>query len=220
MLGLLIAAGSIAGYCWSRTVGMPGMSVEEWFTPYGVTALIVEGVFIVLVLFCPWRAQSAAIALFNSSLRGYVTPFVSLVLVVAVGFSTQQWDEAYQETYGHHVGSLSQVCSTPPTTFAQLEENYGVQISLAATSMMGNIVDVRLKVIDTEKAHALLQNQAALLVNQQALILAPHMHSHNGGRLKAGKIFTIFFPAQKIITSGSQVSLVFGPVRVEPVTVR
>jgi hypothetical protein len=86
--------------------------------------------------------------------------------------------------------------------------------------MMGSIVDVRIKVIDTEKAHALLQNQAALLVNQQVLILAPHMHSHTGGRLKAGKIFTIFFPTEKIITAGSQVSLVFGPVRVEPVTVK
>jgi hypothetical protein len=36
MLGFVIAAGSVAGYTWSRTLGMPGMEVEEWFTPYGV----------------------------------------------------------------------------------------------------------------------------------------------------------------------------------------
>jgi hypothetical protein len=86
--------------------------------------------------------------------------------------------------------------------------------------MVGSIVDVRLKIVDPDKAHALLQNQAALLVGQQSLILAPHMHSHNSTRLKAGKMFILFFPTQGVISPGSQVSLVFGPVRVEPVTVK
>jgi hypothetical protein len=86
--------------------------------------------------------------------------------------------------------------------------------------MMGSIVDVRMKIMDPNKAHALLQNQAALLVDQQALILAPHMHSHGGTRLKAGKVFVVFFPTQQIIQPGSDVSLVFGNLRVEPVRVK
>jgi hypothetical protein len=112
------------------------------------------------------------------------------------------------------------VCSTPSTTLAELEEEYGVQVSLVATSMMGSIVDVRVKIIDPDKAHTLLQNQVALLVNQQVLILAPHMHSHNVTRLKKGKIFSVFFPTQQIVSKGTEVSLVFGSVRVEPVTVQ
>jgi hypothetical protein len=42
----LIAAGSIAGYIYSRTLGMPGMEVEEWLNPVGIAALVVEGVFV------------------------------------------------------------------------------------------------------------------------------------------------------------------------------
>ncbi len=124
------------------------------------------------------------------------------------------------QAFGYHVGSLDQVIDTPVTSFSELEEQYGVQVSLVATSMMNSIVDVRLKIIDPEKAHMLLQNQAALLVNQQSLVLAPHMHSHNGNRLKAGKVFIIFFPTQQVIHAGSEVSLVFGRERVEPVIVR
>ncbi len=122
--------------------------------------------------------------------------------------------------YGHHVGSLAKVCSTPPTTLDELENEYGIQVSLVAISLMNSIVDVRLKVVDPVKAHAILQNQAALLVGQQALILAPHMHSHDAGRLKAGKIFVIFFPTEQKIQTGSEVSLIFGPVRVAPVVVK
>jgi hypothetical protein len=103
-------------------------------------------------------------------------------LIVALAY---RWDVLVKTNYGHHVASLDKVCSTPVTSFAQLEEIYGVQVSLVATSMMDSIVDVRLKVVDPNKAHSLLQNQAALLVGQQSLILAPHMHSHTGTRLKA-----------------------------------
>jgi hypothetical protein len=147
-------------------------------------------------------------------------PVIGLFCVVAVSGITYRWDYTVAQAYGHHVGSLAQVCSTPATSLAELEEKYGVQVSLVANSMMGSIVDVRLKVVDPDKAHALLQNQAALLLNQESLVLAPHMHSHGSTRLKVGKIFTIFFPAQQIIHPGSSVSLVFGPVRTEAVVVR
>jgi hypothetical protein len=106
------------------------------------------------------------------------------------------------------------------TSFADLEEKYGVRIALVADSMMGSIVDVRLTVIDPDKAHALLDNQAALLFNQELLILAPHLHSHGGNRLKVGKQFNIFFSSAKVIHPGSNVSLVFGGIRVAPVTVQ
>jgi hypothetical protein len=46
------------------------------------------------------------------------------------------------------------------------------------------------------------------------------MHSHAGSRLQVGKIFIVFFPTEQKIHPGSEVSLVFGPVRVEPMVVR
>jgi hypothetical protein len=220
MLGLVIAAGSMAGYLWSRTLGMPGMNVEEWLNPYGIVSMSVEGLFIFLTLLRPWNIPTGDMLPGNNSRLGYAPHIVGIFLIVSTSFLTYQWNVAIVQGYGHHVGSLSQVCRTPPIASAELEEKYGIQISLVATSLMDSIVDVRIKIIDADKAHAILQNQAALLIGQEALILAPHMHSHTGARLKVGKIFTVFFPTQQIIHRGSEVSLVFGPVRTEPVVVR
>ena len=219
-LGLVIAIGSIAGYAWSRTVGMPGMNVEEWFAPYGIVSMGVEGAFILIVLSRPWKMVAGEAIPIAAPRFSYAPHLAGLVVIASIGLLTYQWNVSVTRAFGHHVGSLDQVCNTPPVTLADLEERYGIKVSLVAISMMDSIVDVRIKVVDPEKAHALLQNQAALLVNQEALIIAPHMHSHAGPRLKAGKIFTVFFPTEQIVQTGSFVSLVFGPVRVEPVEVK
>jgi len=224
-LGLVIAAGSIAGYAWSRSLGMPGMNVEEWFSPYGIVALSVECLYVVLALARPWRVAADGAAQAADSRLRLILPAVGLAAIVAVGGLAYEWDIAETQAFGYHVGSLAQVRDTPAMTFAQLEEQYGVQVSLVANSMMGSIVDVRLRIDDPDKAHTLLQNQAALLLDQGALsqeglILAPHMHSHAQNRLKAGTQFIIFFPSQQIIHPGSNVSLIFGPVRIEPVVVQ
>jgi len=219
VLGLLISAGSIAGYIWSRTLGMPGMQVEEWLAPYGIMAMSVEGIFILLYLLRPWRNQTAELSISTNSRLRYILPAAGLFIIVSISAVAYRWDIAVAREYGHHVGSLDDVCSTPLTSFAALEKQYGVQVALVATSMMGNIVDVRLKVMDPDKANILLKNQAALLVGQEFLVLAPHQHRH--GSVKRDKIHFIFFSTQnETIRTGSEVSLVFGPIRVEPVTVR
>ena len=46
-LGLLVAGGAFVGYVISRTVGLPGLPVEEeWLEPLGVLSLIVEILFV------------------------------------------------------------------------------------------------------------------------------------------------------------------------------
>ena len=50
-LGALIAMGAFVGYVISRTVGLPGLPVEEeWLEPLGVLSLIVEALFVGLYL--------------------------------------------------------------------------------------------------------------------------------------------------------------------------
>lgn len=49
-LGALVAGGAFAGYVISRTIGLPGMPIEEWLEPLGVLSLLVEGLFIGLCL--------------------------------------------------------------------------------------------------------------------------------------------------------------------------
>lgn len=49
-LGLLIAAGSIAAYVASRTIGLPGLPAEPdaWLEPLGVASLVAEALFVAL----------------------------------------------------------------------------------------------------------------------------------------------------------------------------
>ncbi len=49
-LGALVAGGAFVGYVLSRTVGLPGMPVEDWFEPLGVLSLLVEALFVGLCL--------------------------------------------------------------------------------------------------------------------------------------------------------------------------
>jgi hypothetical protein len=55
VLGFLVAVGSIGGYVWSRTSGLPGMDVEEWLNPAGIASLLVEGLFV--IAFGLWLAR-------------------------------------------------------------------------------------------------------------------------------------------------------------------
>jgi hypothetical protein len=241
ILGLLIAVGSIAGYIWSRTVGMPGVNVEfftpygiclitsvpnaspnieEWYAPYGIVSLVAEGLFLLLAGLRPWKLpEPSVVPSSNPRLRS--APQMAGVLVIAlVAFTAYQWDANVTQAFGHHVGSLNQIQGTAPTTQAELEQKYGIRVSLVAISMMNSIVDVRLKITDPQKANTLLQNQAALLVGQQTLILVPHMHGHRSALMNPQRIVGMFFPTQQLIHTGSEVSLVLGNVRTEPIVVQ
>ena len=195
ILGLFIAVASIAGYAWSRTQGMPGMMVEEWFTPYGIVAMVTEGIFILLILLRPWKITTDELptSYAQKPLR-YIQPLAGVLILVLISTLSFRWDATFIQSFGYHVGSLDQVIDTPITSFSELQEQYGVQVSLVATSMMNSIVDVRLKIIDPSKAQMLLKNQAALLVNDQSLVLAPHMHSHTGNQVKGWKGDHDLFP--------------------------
>ena len=50
-LGALVAGGAFVGYVISRTVGLPGLPIEEeWLEPLGLLSLLVEALFIGLYL--------------------------------------------------------------------------------------------------------------------------------------------------------------------------
>jgi hypothetical protein len=50
-LGALIAGGAFVAYVISRTIGLPGLGVEEeWLEPLGVLSLLVEALFVGLYL--------------------------------------------------------------------------------------------------------------------------------------------------------------------------
>lgn len=61
LLGVGIAAGSMLGYVLSRTVGLPGMEIEEWLQPVGVFSLAVELIFMFMAATQkPWQGMLRA----------------------------------------------------------------------------------------------------------------------------------------------------------------
>ena len=58
ILGALVAGGAFVGYVISRTVGLPGLPVEEeWLEPLGLLSLLVEVLFMGLYLTTLVRPQ-------------------------------------------------------------------------------------------------------------------------------------------------------------------
>jgi hypothetical protein len=57
-LGVLIAVCALVGYVISRTIGLPGLSVDRWLSPLGILSLIVEALFIALYLMLFSRSLS------------------------------------------------------------------------------------------------------------------------------------------------------------------
>ncbi len=217
MLGAVLAAGSLIGYIWNITIGLPQLAPGPWLYPYAIVSVGAEVLYLLLLVLRPWRIVEEPYV--SSSRYNLYLPSI-LMVVTLIAFPTYKWDLYASEVgYHKHVGSLQAVCSTPLTSFSELEDRYGIQLSQVAMTMMDGVVDVRLKILDPEKANVLLKDQAALLVDQQFLVIAPHIHRHS--MLVRNKIQTMFFPtANRTIHTGSQVSLVFGSVRVEPMIVK
>jgi hypothetical protein len=220
LFGFGIAAGSIAAYGWSRTLGLPGTAVEEWLVPSGVLALAVEGIFILNLLFAPWKhpVSNHVTPSKPSFLSQFMPAFVIFVMVLGTGGAVYV-DSASGISDHKRVVSVNDVNEMQVLSANELEEQFGMRVMQVAISALDSIVDVRLKVTDPEKADSLLESHTVIFVDNQAIIHAPHMHTH--AKLKPGQIYIMFFPTQhNTVQTGSQVSLVFGDVRADSVIVK
>lgn len=151
-----------------------------------------------------------------NSLR-YLLPALGLIPLVLVNFYTFQVDANYPELDHEHVFFLWQVRLQPQVSLQTFEEQYGMQVSQAAISGLGGIVDVRMKVLDPEKAEALLEDGHFALLVGDTLIPAPHIHRH----MLYNRTIIVLFPNQKrIVQSGTPVSIVFENMSVQPVPVQ
>jgi len=222
VIGLINAVASITLFVLTRMIALPGMTIEQWLYPFWLIASVVEGLYLLLFLAASlWESFGSVDGNPASSHRlSLFIPIVGLILISVVTYYTNSWDSyAFLLGYHHHVGSYSAVCDTPPISLEDLEQKYGVRISRIAISMLDSAVDVRLEITDPEKAQKFLQNQSAILVDQQVLIVSPHVHQHF--HLHTNRVFVAFFSTQRgLVHPGSEVSLVYGAVRVEPVTVK
>jgi hypothetical protein len=216
-LGVLIAAGSIVAYIVSRTVGMPGMKIEDWSNPLGVGSLVVESAFLAVCLLLNPKINLASS---HSPASGvmpaaeipiasrYLIPALSLVTLLLALLFTYQWN-------AHRPGAVL-------ISQQDLKEKYGLQVTLLGVTAMDGMIDLRLKVLDADKASQLLEGHAkmpALIVEngEEEAVNSARMSRH-GSLLKTGGVYIAFFPNPRHeIQSGTPVSVVFGEFRLAPV---
>jgi hypothetical protein len=103
-----------------------------------------------------------------------------------------------------------------------LEEKYGLRVNLLAVTAAGGMVDLRLKMLDGEKARLLLQdkqNFPALYVNDNRVTLNASeddksqeiKFENNGG------LYLLFPNNGNAVKPGSTVIIEFGDVQLEPI---
>jgi hypothetical protein len=215
-LGFLIAAGSIGAYIWSRTSGLPGLRAEEWLYPWGVTSIVAESLFCLLApLYAWWVRRSETEPTTRTNNWRYVMTIIALIPLVLVNFYTYQWDANNPELAHEHVFFLWQVRLQPEITLDTFEEQYGMQVSRIALLSRDSIVDVRMKILDPEKAEQLIEDGHFALLVGDTLVPAPHVSRH---MLKNKTIIVLFPNLQNFVKNGTPVSIVFENLRVVPVT--
>ena len=108
---------------------------------------------------------------------------------------------------------------------SELEAQYGVHVNLVAVTAAGGLVDVRLKVVDAEKAKRLLKDATsypALLVSgSDASLTVPVESRAQEQKLENGGMIMLLFPnTRNAVKPGAQVAVLFGDIRLEPVVVK
>ena len=105
------------------------------------------------------------------------------------------------------------------------EETYGLHVNLLALTAAGGMIDLRLRIVDGEKAKLLLQDKAnfpVLVVDSSGnrLSVSEDVRSQKIQFEDGGGIFLIYPNSGNAVQPGSSLHIVFGDVRLESIPVR
>jgi hypothetical protein len=144
----------------------------------------------------------------------YLIPLAILALAVLVGFL------AYTTLNGSPAPA-----ATATISLNALEEQYGLRVNLVGVTAAGGLVDVRMKVLNAEKARALLQERAQYPVlavaGSRTLLTAPAETQEQGLKLEDNGILYFLFPnVGNAVKPGDRVNILFGEQRLESIVAK
>lgn len=144
---------------------------------------------------------------------------LAFILIVFVGIGL----------YANNVLKIFSPSSFPKGTIvisqSDLEEKYGLRVNLVAVTAAGGMVDLRLKIIDGEKAKFLLQdkkNFPVLLASDGNIQLnVPEETKSREIKFEdKGNLFLLFPNAGNAVKPGVPVTLLFGNIALDPIDAR
>ncbi|MEZ4835228.1 MAG: hypothetical protein R2873_25110 [Caldilineaceae bacterium] len=110
----------------------------------------------------------------------------------------------------------------PQVVSAQtLADEYGLNVFLVAVTAANGLIDLRVKIVDAEKAATLLQtaDDYPLLQTADGSILYPATEPPLHPELEDGAVLFAMFPnSENAVSPGDPVGVIFGDVALEPVT--
>ncbi len=116
--------------------------------------------------------------------------------------------------------------NAPATTVISqkaLEEKYGLRVDLIAVTGAGGFVDVRMKMVDGEKAKLLLtdpKNFPALMIGD-VILNAPEATKTQKMRFESNATMYIMYPnSGSLVMQGSPITILFGDTALEPISAR
>ena len=155
----------------------------------------------------------------NLSFQSFKPTLIALILMIVLGsglYAFNKMNKGSQASAGSPATSV--------ISLQTLEEEYGLGVNLVAVTAAGGMVDLRLRISDSQKAKALLGDQANF----------PKLRASNGLVLQAsedvaaqpvkfeddGNIFVLYMNAQNAVKPGDPVNIVFGDLQVEAIQTR
>jgi hypothetical protein len=112
-----------------------------------------------------------------------------------------------------------------PVTQETLEQQYGLRVNLVALTAAGGMIDLRLKIVDGEKAKMLLQDKAnfpALQLGKGGQILnaSEDEKSQQIQFVDGGNLFLLYSNQGNVVRPGASVRILFGKTALEPIQVK
>jgi hypothetical protein len=146
--------------------------------------------------------------------------FISALLVFMVLLSLA--------LYINNIYRAFQTPSLPQDTVmipqSTLEEKYGLRVNLVAVTGAGGFVDVRLKIVDGNKAKLLLadsKNFPALYTEKGFILSASEDTKAQKIEFNSdGNLFIMYPNSNNAVTQGSPVTILFGDSALEPIKAR
>ena len=127
----------------------------------------------------------------------------------------------------YYAGQAKPVAPAAPVISQHmLEEQYGLRVNLVAVTALGGMVDLRLKIVDGEKAKALLEDRAnfpMLYVSDSNVTLNvdEDVRSQEIRFQDDGNLFLLYPNSGNAVTRGTPVNILFGNTFIlEPIEAR
>jgi hypothetical protein len=143
----------------------------------------------------------------------WVAPAILLVIIFAAVFSFLMVN---------HSQAASQQGQAVIVSQSEFESQYGMQVKLVALTAAGGMVDVRIKVVDPEKAKTLLndpQHAPVLnLGNYKVTIQAPEDQRNQVTTINGpGTLYFLYPNSGNAVKTGMPVTLAFGDIHLKPI---